>query len=421
MLFSSTAYPLGVTPGHVDLDAQYTVSGTCDFPNVSCTGPGLPFPCCQAAGTGFCNGRIVVDNHKGYAYLANRLASWGYVVISINANRGITGLGGTLGDPAFIFARGRLVLRHLQLLSLASRGMDPAAINGVTPTLLPGTLGGTAPKTIFNDNKLDFSNVGFMGHSRGGEGMRAAYSLYYDGDSTPGEPNWQQLAPRVNIRGIFEIGPTDANGSLVALGTAWNALLPMCDGDVFNLAGMRPFDRMLLQQGNTSEVDSPTQKLTFFVWGANHNFYNTEWQVSDSWGCQNITNVSQPIAVGPPLLTLAPPPLAVPLPLPGAPPPAPTPGPPLNGPMFTMAPGSQTQRNTALASVLAFFRGDVSKQCSDWSIQSGIQGRVQSAGRYRSQADPGGSRWRCRRRRRLSDSRRSGVYAITEPFCSSRV
>ena len=55
----------------------------------------------------------------------------------------------------------------------------------------------------------------------------------------------------------------------------------MCDGDVFNLQGVRPFDRMLRV---TSETPA-RQKSTFSVWGANHNFYNTEWQLSDSPGC----------------------------------------------------------------------------------------------------------------------------------------
>ncbi len=85
------------------------------------------------------------------------------------------------------------------------------------------------------------------------------------------------------IKGVFEIGPVDGQTGLIfnALGTAWNVLLPMCDGDVFNLQGVRPFDRMLLE---TMEV-TPTQKSTFTVWGTNHNFYNTEWQTSDSPGC----------------------------------------------------------------------------------------------------------------------------------------
>src|SRR4029450_4697880 len=68
---------------------------------------------------------------------------------------------------------------------------------------------------------------------------------------------------------------------LNADGLAWNVLLPMCDGDVFNLQGVRVFDRML-----RNRTDNPaTQKSTFTVWGTNHNFYNTEWQLSDSAGC----------------------------------------------------------------------------------------------------------------------------------------
>src|SRR5262249_40216973 len=69
--------------------------------------------------------------------------------------------------------------------------------------------------------------------------------------------------------------------TLNALGTSWNVLLPMCDGDVFNLQGVRPFDRML----RVNSESPARQKSTFAVWGANHNFYNTEWQQSDSPGC----------------------------------------------------------------------------------------------------------------------------------------
>src|SRR5262249_26545954 len=101
-----------------------------------------------------------------------------------------------------------------------------------------------------------------------------------------GDPNhtpWRTLIGPMTIEGIFEIGPVDGQTALTlnALGTAWNVLLPMCDGDVFNLQGVKPFDRML-----RANSESPArQKSTFAVWGANHNFYNTEWQVSDSPGC----------------------------------------------------------------------------------------------------------------------------------------
>src|SRR5438445_1848278 len=108
----------------------------------------------------------------------------------------------------------------------------------------------------------------------------------------------------MNIKGIFEIGPTDfplqppIGGSgvqyLNADGTAWNVLLPMCDGDVYNLQGVRVFDRMMAYTGDYSPVpnESPaTQKSTYTVWGTNHNFYNTEWQQSDPYAiCRGTGN-----------------------------------------------------------------------------------------------------------------------------------
>src|SRR5262249_18720809 len=65
--------------------------------------------------------------------------------------------------------------------------------------------------------------------------------------------------------------------------------------------------------------ENPTQKSSFTVWGTNHNFFNTEWQVSDSPGCVGPRNVS----------------------------------------LFSAPVGSPRQRQTSLASVLALFRGNV--------------------------------------------------------------
>jgi hypothetical protein len=227
-------------PGeHFDINVQYTFTGTCPA------------------------GFIPVPSHAGYGYFAERLASLGYIVVSINANRGINAAPGVVGDGGLNLRRGRLVLRHLQRLSRWNSGAEtpPAGLNDLV-------------------GKIDFSHVGLLGHSRGGEGMRAAYNLY---QSDPGGTNWQALVGPVTFEGIFEIGPVDRQTALTlnALGTAWNVLLPMCDGDVFNLQGVRPFDRML----RVNSESPARQKSTFAVWGANHNFYNTEWQVSDSPGC----------------------------------------------------------------------------------------------------------------------------------------
>lgn len=254
----------------IDDSALYTTTGTCP--------PGY----------------VVTPNHLGYAYIAEVLASWGYVVVSINANRGITAGAGVVGDLGLNLARGRLVLKHLQRLSEWNR-------NGGTPASLGIDLEG----------KLDFSQLGLLGHSRGGEGVRAAYNQYRD----PGSPWPGRIPDPLTVRGIFEIGPVDGQTSRVlnADGTAWNVLLPMCDGDVFNLQGVKPFDRMMQLRS-----ESPaTQKSAWVVWGANHNFYNTEWQVSDSGGCQGHT------------------------------------------PLFTAPVGSPQQRTTGLEAAMAFFRGNV--------------------------------------------------------------
>jgi len=258
--------------------------------------------------TGVCpaNYPVIVPNHRGYDYLADKLASQGYVVVSINANRGITASPqGVTGDIYLILARGRLVLRHLQRLSEWNTNA------GTTPASLGVDLQG----------KLDFSNVGLMGHSRGGEGMRAAFNIY----TKPGAEStmWHSLIPNpITFKGVFEIGPTDARRDevgtgLQADGTSWNVLLPMCDGDVVTLEGVRAFDRML---GLSSE-NPITQKSTYTVWGANHNYYSTEWQIPEN----------QTTCVGR-----------------------------ANAQLWTSGTsGSSTQQQTGLASVLAFFRGHV--------------------------------------------------------------
>jgi hypothetical protein len=261
----------GAGQGRLDINIQYTLTGTCP--------PGF----------------VVVPSHEGYAYFAERLASYGYIVVSINANRGVNAAPGVAGDLGLNLRRGRLILRHLQKLAAWNSGSEAT----------PGSLGFSL------QGKLDFNHVGMMGHSRGGEGVRAALAQYRDA----GSPWPVLIGPAVNFEGIFEIGPVDGQTGRIlnAEGLAWNVLLPMCDGDVFNLQGVRVFDRML-----RNRIDNPaTQKSTFTVWGANHNFYNTEWQLSDSPGCLGHRR------------------------------------------LFDRLLGSADQRQTALASVLAFFRANV--------------------------------------------------------------
>jgi hypothetical protein len=104
----------------------------------------------------------------------------------------------------------------------------------------------------------------------------------------------------VNFNGLFEIGPVDGQTSRVLTpdGTTWEVLLPMCDGDVSNLQGIMPYDRVRSAFG-----ESPaTRKGNSTVYGANHNYFNTEWQQSDSSGCTGPNNprIFNPALIGSP-------------------------------------------------------------------------------------------------------------------------
>ncbi len=217
---------------------------------------------------------VVTPNHEGYTYLAEQLASRGYLVVSINANRGITaGARQDLRDRGLNLARGRLMLKHLELLSRWNRGIEP------TPSSLGFSLQGA----------INFRQVALVGHSRGGEGARAAYNLY-TGRNADFDPyatiDWRsRIADAVEIKGIFEIAPVDrqTGRTFNAEGTTWSVMLPGCDGDVINQQGMWPYDRMM----KSFTEDPARQKAFYYVLGANHNYWNTEWQFSDSSGCFN--------------------------------------------------------------------------------------------------------------------------------------
>lgn len=231
----------------VDSDCSYTNEGTCP------------------------TGQVVVPNHEGYNYLGKQLASLGYIAVTINANRGITCGSSNTADWGLNLARGKLVLRHIE-------AWDKWATQGGAPT----SLGVPANNFV---GRVDIANVGLMGHSRGGEGVRAAYNLFRDKGSI-----WPAKIPGLQIRGIFEIGAVDGQTDRVldADDTAWNALVPMCDGDVSTLEGRLPFERMILKTNETRK----TPKSLTMVYGANHNFFNTEWRTSDSVICQGHDSIA---------------------------------------------------------------------------------------------------------------------------------
>lgn len=70
-------------------------------------------------------GYVEVPQHLGYTYLAEHLASQGYIVVSVNQNRGIASLNISGGDFSLNMMRGRSILTHMLLLSQWANGNGP--------------------------------------------------------------------------------------------------------------------------------------------------------------------------------------------------------------------------------------------------------------------------------------------------------
>jgi hypothetical protein len=179
-----------------------------------------------------------LPNYTGYDYVASRLASYGYVVVSVSGN-GVNVLGNVVDDSG-MRQRGELLEEHLDLWKHWS------------------TVGGDPFGTKFVDN-VDMTRIGTMGHSRGGEGVV-----------------WQVIVDRerpnpYGIDAVLPLAPVDFTRATIN-DVSLAVMLPYCDGDVSDLQGIHFYDdARYLVDGDRS----PKHAITVF--GANHNFFNTVW------------------------------------------------------------------------------------------------------------------------------------------------
>jgi hypothetical protein len=194
----------------------------------------LQWPCAS-------NNSQPIPSYRGYDYVAEVLASHGYVVVSVSAN-GINAVDNSVFDLG-AQARAELMQRHLDILRTFN------------------TTGGAPFGTKFV-GKFDLTRVGTMGHSRGGEGVVRHYGLN------------QELGAPYGIKAVFPLAPVDFN-RFVVNNAALNVLLPYCDGDVSDLQGVHFYDDA---RYNVPGDQAP--KHYELVMGANHNFYNTIWSPS---------------------------------------------------------------------------------------------------------------------------------------------
>jgi hypothetical protein len=186
-----------------------------------------------------CSGsRQPIPSFAGYDYVGQVLASHGYVVVSVSAN-GINAVDNGTGDRGML-ARAELVQRHLQLWETFN------------------TVGGPPFGNMFV-GAVDLTNVGTMGHSRGGEGVVRHFVL-----------NESQGSP-FGIRAVFPLAPVDFSRPVIN-DVPLFVLLPYCDGDVSTLQGVHFYD-----DARYNVPGDMGRKHTLLVMGANHNFYNTVW------------------------------------------------------------------------------------------------------------------------------------------------
>ncbi len=230
---SYDAGPMTVTSGH----SQH-VAGTIYYP-AEADGPNTAFNQRLAA-----LGRVPVavlvhgrhggtTSHLGYDYFQQQLARIGIVVASVdcNASDAWGGWADNIRDRADLVIAS---IAHLQTLDAG----DP----------------------IFG-GRMDFTRLGLMGHSRGGDAVVLVPEII--------------TLPGVDIRGVISLGPVNSGASSGhPTGHPFMAILPASDGDVVDNNGAEFYDA----------ADPVPFKCQLYVHHANHNYFNRQWLNDDTSG-----------------------------------------------------------------------------------------------------------------------------------------
>lgn len=241
---ASVTYDLGdsafTTPS---IPGVNELRGIIHYPGESGDGPfplivlmhGRHESCAKTSGWPCAPGDKEVPSYRGYDYLGEHLASRGFVVMSIGTN-GIN-FNDSIAEGGMI-ARAALLRKSLEMLK--------GWAGGAPGSPLPAGVG----------SSIDFTNVGLMGHSRGGEGV-VTYAKEAEANST-------DIDPKV----VIPLVAVDFNRpSLDAVESA--TITSYCDGDVTDLQSVHFFD----DNRNTATAD----RFWVAIDGTNHNFYNTVW------------------------------------------------------------------------------------------------------------------------------------------------
>lgn len=194
----------------------------------------------------------VIPSYQGYDYLAPILASNGFVVVSIGAN-GINAkdTSSNSSPDNGMAARAELIQEHLNLLCRFNGSGFCDQVQTGDNTSLSGLPAGLV-------GNIDFSHIGTMGHSRGGEGVVTQFN--------------NNTNPNYVIKGVVSLAGTRFNASRVAQNVPVMGVLPYCDGDLQTLPTVGYYDA-----ARYPATADNTPKYFVLVMGTDHNYYNTVW------------------------------------------------------------------------------------------------------------------------------------------------
>lgn len=183
---------------------------------------------------------------EGYAYLGELLASRGFIAVSVDEN--FLNFSPWSGIPSNdMKVRAWMLLKHLQQIDLF-------AADESSPLF----------------GKVDFNNIGLIGHSRGGQAVAMAADPLRWFTRGKGLSNLDEF----HIRSVIAIAPTDKqvdNNSARLSNMNYLSIQGSQDGDVNDFYGDRQYNRVAFDSG------SEAFKSTIYIEGANHSQFNTSW------------------------------------------------------------------------------------------------------------------------------------------------
>ncbi|MFC4777410.1 alpha/beta hydrolase family protein [Paenibacillus sp. GCM10023252] len=192
------------------------------------------------------------DSDGGYRYLGELLASRGFIAVSVDEN--FLNYSVWTGIPnQDMKVRAWLLLKHLEQLQAYEQ---------------------TEGNPLFG--RIDFTKVGLIGHSRGGQAvaMAADADRWFKDDS-----DLMDSMKEIRIQSVVALAPTDKqvdDTSAKLQDVNYLTLQGARDADVNNFYGERQYIRTAFSEG-----DGLRFKAAVYLPEANHSRFNTSWGLMD--------------------------------------------------------------------------------------------------------------------------------------------